>query len=122
MTARDDVLLDSRDPGITGLAFHQHFFQFTPLLIQAFLFGPVGIIRECNLVGKRMLDSQTYQGREEHSGRSGDIGVQAETWPPREPSLWLASMEPVLSDPGHFDLHLFQEKLNKVKVGRPSRV
>jgi hypothetical protein len=41
MTARGGALLHRRDPGINGFPFHQHLFNFTPLLKQKLVLGQV---------------------------------------------------------------------------------
>jgi hypothetical protein len=65
--ARNNVLLQTREPGVMSSPSHQHLFDFTPLLEHELMLHPVGVIRERNLVGK-MLDILTNLGQEGKSG------------------------------------------------------
>jgi hypothetical protein len=56
--------------------FHQHLFDFMPLLKQELVLHPAGVIRvrECNLV-EQIRNSQANYGQEGHSRPSGIIDV-----------------------------------------------
>jgi hypothetical protein len=91
-------------------------------MIQEFVFGPGGVIRECNLVGN-MLESPTNPGQEGRSGRSGEIDVRG--GPLEQKFGRTGSHLDGMNKRCHSLLILsirirtiFQEELNKVKVGR----
>jgi hypothetical protein len=119
--ARDGGLLKRCDPGINSFPFHQHLFDFTPLLEQELVLHPAGVVRACNSVGKKN-DSLPSPGQEGRSRSSGNIDVRGRpvqqkfgrTGRKISGSHQRCQSQMVL---GIWVRTCFQKELNKVEVG-----
>jgi hypothetical protein len=63
-------------PSVMGIAFHQHLFDFNPLLEQELVLDLLGLSQEMKFGGQHTLQCNEPSGQEGRSRSSGNIGVR----------------------------------------------